>query len=162
MLTATSVPKMQGGLTTNSKKLDNFIKDAAATSVAIGFFEDSVYPSGVQVGRIARVQDFGWLEKNIPPTAFMRNAIEEITPVATQLVGSLAVNAIAGNARMSDVFDDLGNYGKRVVQQSIESVFSPPLADSTLAARRRRGNFSEKRLEDTGHMKNSVRYEVSS
>jgi hypothetical protein len=46
------------------------------------------------------------------------------------------------------------------VRDAIDGNTPPPLAPSTLAARRRRGNFSARTLVDTGKMRLSIKVDT--
>lgn len=162
VLQAYSMPEIKGGFTADYHKLQSFIASVSESKLAVGFLGTESYDSGVKVGRVARVHEFGFLKKNIPPRPYMRPAIDEITANAVSLVGNLIPSAIEGGLSIEDIYEDLGTYSVSEVRKSIERVFNPPLKAPTLAARQRRGNFSDKPLEDTGKMKDSVAHEVTS
>ena len=61
-----------------------------------------------------------------------------------------------------DILQRVGDDLAEDVQQEINSNVPPPLAPSTLAARRRRGNASDRTLVDTGEMMKSIRCEAKS
>jgi hypothetical protein len=122
-------------------------------SLRVGFFENAKYPDGTPVAMIAAIQDFGAPSVGIPPRPFFRNMIaaksgEWPAAIAESLrqedydaarALALAGDAIAGQLR-----------------QSIIDTNTPPLAPATI----RRKGF-DKPLVETGHMLNSVSFEVS-
>lgn len=137
-----------------------------ARSVGIGFLAEAKYPDGTPMAMIAAIQDFGAPNAGIPPRPFFRNMIaakrHEWGPAVRDLLLDngydalrtlqLAGEAIAGQLR-----------------QSIVDTNSPPLAESTLRARgvggmvynpKKSSTFGAKPLIDTGHLFNSVDYEV--
>lgn len=138
-----------------------------ATSVRIGFLENATYPDGKPVAMIAAIQEFGAPGAGIPPRPFFRNMI--------------AAKKAEWPAAIADLLRDNGYDALRTLQltgeavsgqlrQSIVDTNSPPLAASTL---RKRGvaagtkydpanpaTYGAKPLVDTGHMLNSIEYEV--
>lgn len=59
-----------------------------------------------------------------------------------------------------DILQRVGDDLAEEVRREIDNDVPPPLADSTLAARRRRGNASERTLVDTGEMMRSIKCEA--
>ena len=126
---------------------------AKKATLRVGFLENAKYPDGTPVAMIAAIQDFGAPKVNIPPRPFFRNMIrtkqKEWGPGIAALLRTnnwdaeralnLTGQAIAGQLR-----------------QSIQDTNSPPLQPATIA----RKGFA-KPLVDTGHMLNSVDYEVT-
>lgn len=88
----------------------------------------------------------------IPPRPFFRNALRQYGPHWGDDLATLL------RANKLDAERSLTLMGERIkgqIQQSIKDLTSPPLAKSTIA----RKGF-DKPLIDTGHMQNSVDYEV--
>lgn len=61
-----------------------------------------------------------------------------------------------------DILQHVGDDLAEEVQQEIDNNVPPPLAPSTLAARRRRGNASDRTLVDTDEMRQAIRCEAKS
>lgn len=121
-------------------------------TLRIGFLENARYPDGKPVAMIAAIQEFGAPRAGIPPRPFFRNAIAKHSPEWP--------GAIAGLLKANDYDAErvLGITGAAIagqIRQSIIDTNSPPLAESTI---RRKGHA--KPLVDTGHMLNSVDFEV--
>lgn len=155
------MPKYKGGLTTDGKKFEHFVESIDKQKLTVGFLGGQFYPNGLAVASNAVKQEFGVMSKQQPPRPFMRPAIRVINNKAPQVVADLSVMAFESGMSMSDVFTNLGLLAVSDVVRSIESVNSPELAPRTIEARKKRGNFSVKPLEDTLKMKNSVDFEVS-
>lgn len=122
--------------------------------VKVGFLEGATYPDGTPVALIAAIQNFGAPARGIPPRPFFSNMITEKGP---GWGGKLARVLKAANY---DTATALGRMGEGIAGQlrtSINETNSPALADSTIAAK----GF-DKPLIDTGHMWNSIAYEVVS
>lgn len=123
-----------------------------ASSVRIGFLENARYPDGTPVAMIAAIGNYGAPRAGIPPRPFYTNMI-----AAKQ--GEWP-RAIAGLLKSTD-YDALRTLqltGEAIagqLRQSIIDTNDPPLKPATI----RRKGFS-KPLVETGHMLNSVDYEV--
>lgn len=82
--------------------------------------------------------------------AAMRRAIDK--RIGAVLDGK---SSASGRVILSEVAEEEAE----LVREAIDGNTPPPLADSTLAARRRRGNDSDRSLVDTGRMLGSIRVE---
>lgn len=118
--------------------------------VRVGFLENATYPDGQHVASVAAYNEFG--TQRAPPRPFFRTMIAAKAPTWGKDTAVLIAQ---------DNFDAkkaLGQMGERIAGQlrkSIVELTSPPLSPITI----RRKGFS-KPLVDTGHMLNSVDYEV--
>jgi hypothetical protein len=122
------------------------------TVARVGFLENAKYPDGTPVAAIALIQDMGAPGAGIPPRPFFRNMIADKQ-------GEWPA-AIAGLLRANDYDAQraLGIAGAAIagqLRQSIIDTNSPALAQSTID----RKGFA-KPLVDTGHMLQSVDFEV--
>lgn len=142
----------------NTGKLESFLESLAGRLkrgdvVRVGFLEGSTYPDGTPTAMVAAVQNFGAPKMGIPPRPFFSNMVTTASPQwgdelakvlkAAQYDGALAL------ARM----------GERIagqLRESINQTNAPALSPVTIA----RKGFA-KPLIDTGHMWNSVAYEVA-
>lgn len=155
------MPRMQGGLTTDGRKLSAFLKGADGAKVSVGFLGGVTYDNGEAVGDVARKNEFGDSKTNVPPRPFMRPALENIKSQVGPVMADLSVAALDGSMSFDDVLTNIGLFSVNEVRSSIESVTSPALSLTTIVGRRMRGNSSTKPLEDTMKMKDSVDFEVS-
>lgn len=152
-----------------------------------GFLENATYPDGTSVARVAATHEFGadiphpggtryvigsdgmahFVSNDfvgpvhgvtkphmikIPPRPFFRTMIAEKSKDWPRALGALAKN------NDYDIDKTLGQMGEGIkgqLQESIRHLDSPALSPVTVA----RKGF-EKPLVDTGHMMNSVDYEV--
>ncbi len=138
-------------------KLDQKLRDITklmsnASSVKVGFLAESKYQDGKPVAMIAAIQDYGAPSVGIPPRPFFRNMV-----AAKKEEWPAAIAALL-KANGYDALRTLQQTGEAIsgqLRQSIVDTNEPPLAESTI----RRKGFS-KPLVDTGHMLNSVSYEV--
>lgn len=139
-------------------KLEKALADIAKRvgrggEVRIGFLEGATYPDGTSVPLVAAVQNFGASEKGIPPRPFFSNMVKEKSPQWPAKLGKVLK---ANDYNVDQSLAQMGEGIKGQLQQSIRDTNSPPLAPATIA----RKGF-EKPLVDTGHMLNSVDYEVT-
>lgn len=134
----------------------------------VGFLEDATYPDkdNTPVAMIAAIQNFGAPSVGIPPRPFFSNMVRDKSPGWPE--------AIVKNIKRTryDVQQTLRLVGEGIrgqLQQSIRDTNSPPLAESTLEGRgvggmvynpKDKKTFGAKPLIATGHMINSVDFEV--
>jgi hypothetical protein len=118
----------------------------------VGFLEGATYPDGTPVALVAFWNEFG--TKRIPPRPFFRHMIAAESGHWGKDLGAMLLST-AYDVDRSLKF--MGEEIKGELQQSIIDTNSPPNAPSTIA----RKGFS-KTLIDTGHMQNSIDYEVKS
>ena len=140
-------------------KIDAYLRDLAAKvangkAVKVGFLAGATYPDGKSVAMVAAIQNFGAPSRGIPPRPFFSRVIEE---KSNGWGAALALNMQLTDNNASVALGRVGEGIKGQLQQSIVETNSPPLAPSTV----RRKGF-DKPLVDTGHMLNSVAYEVIS
>lgn len=150
-------------------KLEAALKDLAGrvatpATLRVGFLEGATYPDGTSVAMVAAVQNFG--NGKIPPRPFFSNMVK----MKAETWGpALAKILQANDFNAKDALSLMGEGIKGQLQQSIIETNSPPLAESTLKARGVGGmvfkagdqaTFGAKPLVHTGHMLNSVDFEV--
>lgn len=131
------------------------IADRVSTSetLRVGFLENATYQDGTPVAMVAAIQEFGAPAKNIPSRPFFRSMLAAKSPEwGATLAKMLRAHDYDATASLSLMGDGI----KGQLKQSIVDTNTPPLAPATVAAK-----GSAKPLVDTGHMLNSVDYEVS-
>lgn len=128
---------------------------------------------------LAYIHDNGSPAANIPARPFMRPGIMLAKEKIANTLGAAAVRTLeGGNGQMSSALHKIGLIAQASVREVINEGVAPPLADSTLKARARRGrkgaikelkNRAEglaagmgdaKPLVDTGQMRNAISYVV--
>lgn len=118
----------------------------------VGFLSGARYPNGTLVALVAVVQNFGSAVRGIPPRPFFSNMVVKRSP------GWPLAFKECLKASNNDVVKSLNLMGEGIkgqLQQEIVDTNEPPLSPATI----HRKGF-EKPLVDTGHMMNSVDYEV--
>ena len=167
--------KLEKALTEIARKL------GSSASVRVGFLENATYPDGKPVAMIAAIQEYGAPGAGIPPRPFFRNMIADKSGEWPEGVKNALVAADydAGKA--------LGVVGAAIAGQLRESIINtntPPLSKVTLMIRKMKsegavitkaslgiararlaagesvGGVPTKPLVDTGHLLNSVDFEV--
>jgi hypothetical protein len=127
-------------------------KLSTAETVRVGFLENSTYPDGTSVPMVAAIQEFGAPKVGIPPRPYFRSMIAAKAPGWGAAMGKVL------KATDYDAAATLGQMGQGIAGQLRDSIIatdSPALAPATIAAK-----GSAKPLVDTGHMLQSVDYEV--
>jgi hypothetical protein len=138
--------KLEAALKELSKKIEK------KATLRVGFLEGATYPDGTPVAMVAAIQDFGAPGAGIPPRPFFRNMIAEKSPGWGPATGKLLV---ANNYDVDKTLSQVGEGIKGQLQQSIHDTNSPPLKPATI----KRKGF-DKPLVSTGHMLNSVDYDI--
>lgn len=118
----------------------------------VGFLENATYPDGQQVAMVAAANEFGNPANNQPPRPFFRSMISDNKDNWPDDIGRIA------QATGFDGEQTLGLMGEHIkgqLQQSIRALMEPPLSPVTIEKK----GF-DKPLIDTGHMLNSVDYDI--
>jgi hypothetical protein len=118
-----------------------------------GFLENATYPDGTHVATVAAIQEFGAPNAGIPSRPFFRGMIAKESPHWADDVAKLLV---ASNYDAMHALASMGMEIKNELQDAIKAFDTPALAPATIA----RKGF-DKVLIDTGHMWQSIDYEVS-
>jgi len=143
---------------TGGGKLDTALADvarklASSDAVKVGFLEGATYPDGTSVAMVAAIQNFGAPARGIPPRPFFSNMVSAKSP---GWGASLARVLKASNYDATTALRQMGAGIAGQLQTSITETNAPPLAEATIA---RKGFV--KPLVDTGHMQDSVDFEVT-
>lgn len=142
-------------------------------TLAVGWFEGNVYPNGELVGDVAKKQEFG--SDNIPPRPFLRPAKRENLQKWKKIIAKGIKKEIkSGKNDFLSALNMLGLVASADVQNAIERVMTPPLAEKTIKKRMASRGISskkglsaeqisilEKPLIDTGKMISTVAYHAS-
>lgn len=142
--------KLIGGTKMKNRLRDMARRLAGGKVVRVGFLENATYPDGTPVAAVAAFNNYG--TRNAPPRPFFSNMVDEKSPIWPQAVGENL------KATDYDAFATLQRMGEGIagdLRQSIKDTNDPPLAPSTV----KRKGF-DKPLVDTGHMLQSVDYDV--
>ena len=146
--------ELSGGEALQDRLKEIMQKAGKAGVLRVGFLEGSTYPDGTSVPMVAAIQNFGAPAAGIPARPFFSNMVREKSPKWGESLGNLA------KANDYDIDQTLGQMGEAIkdqLQASIRDFDSVPLAPGTVASK----GF-DKQLIDTGHMQNSVGFEVKS
>lgn len=149
----------------------------------VGFLENSTFPDGTSVPMVAAIQNFGAPKVGIPPRPFFTNMVKSKSPEWPRTMASI-LREWDYNGKAT-----LGLMGQGIrgqLQESIIDTMAPALSPVTVMLRGMRSHdqslvvtgktvaeararvaagltdygASKKPLIDTGHMLNSVDYEV--
>lgn len=149
---------MRGG--ENAKrKLRDLADKVRSAKLRVGFLEGATYPDGTKVALVAYMNEFGRSVHSDEgdyyqlPRPFFRSMISAKSPSWSNELGKLMKNNENDSMRCLEL---MGIRIKGQLQESITALVSPPLAPSTIA----RKGFA-KPLIDTGHMLNSVDFEIT-
>lgn len=136
--------------------LNNVASQLDSKQLKVGFIDGATYPDGTPVAMVAATNEYGRPENNQPPRPFFRNSIAEHESEWTDAIA----RGIRAGYQVDQVLEVVGAQIQGDVQESIAQLMTPPLAASTIAARKSKGNNSTKPLVDTKVMIGDVNYEV--
>lgn len=141
-----------GGEALQTKLQEILRKIKNQPEVKVGFLEGSTYPDGTPVALVAAINNFGAPAAGIPARPFFSNMVREKSPNwGKSLANILVTNNYDAKKSLALMGEGIGSQ----LQDSIQKLADPANADSTVA----RKGFN-KPLIETGHMINSVGYEV--
>lgn len=135
---------------------NRLFEDFKSFEIEVGIIENKRHPRGGDLGTIYAVQENG--TNNIPARPTLKPAIESFgeRKMAEKVIDGV-FDGLSGEESGERLAVDL----KRAVKDEIRNKTSPRLAKSTIDARRRRGNSSDKPLIDTGTLLNSIDAKVN-
>jgi hypothetical protein len=131
-------------------KMASEVADGA--TLRAGFLQGATYPNGTPVATVAAVHNWGAPARGIPPRPFFTNVVKAGQKTWGPILANL-LKANQMNARKA--LQLMGEGIKGQIQTEIGSGKFVPLKPATV----RRKGFDQT-LIDTGHMQNSVDFEV--
>ena len=142
------VKKPNKALAILEKLADRFEK---AGSVKVGLPKDSNdYPDGTSVIMVGAVHEFGSPARNVPQRSFLRSTVQEKRRKYKRLFRKLSKKIIEGKLTTEESLNLIGLTVQTDVRAKIHDIKSPEL-------KHREGNP----LIDTGHLRQSINYEVT-
>lgn len=132
------------------KTFDLKLKELASKQGKVGWFESSKYEDGTPVASVAAQNEFGDVNKKIPPRPTIRPAMIENKTKWMNLAAWQAKQILAGKSTAQEGMELLTLDAQNAISKNIAGLTSPPLAPYTVAKRQERGNSSVKPLIDTG------------
>ncbi len=148
--------KIKGGKKIN-KAINELQKIAKQKSgLLVGLPKDaSPYPDGTSVIMVGIVHEFGSSDGKIPERSFLRSSLDENRETFLKFWKDGAAKSILTlNKNSKDVLPLLGQMMQAAVQQKIVTLRSPALKLQTIINKK-----SSNPLIDTGHMRQSIRWE---
>ena len=110
---------------------------------------------------IGYIMEFGSPTQNIPARSFLMPGIKNANDGISVRMTKAAQGALDGKPdEVKNNLNAVGIIAASSVKMKISSNIPPPLAASTLAARRRRGRTGTRTLVDTGQLRNSISYVI--
>jgi len=110
---------------------------------------------------IGYIQETGSPSNNLPARPFLVPGVEKALPDAVKRLQRGGEKALSGDTSAAEAsLHAAGMICQNSVRATIVNVIPPPLAESTLAGRRRRGRTGTTPLLDTGQLRNSTTYVI--
>lgn len=140
------------------KQPDNAIKELnkinskmrGPDSVKVGLPKGSNdYPDGTSVVMVGAVHEFGSPSRGVPQRSFLRSTVQEQRKPYKRLFKKLALKIIKGEITKKQALEIMGLKSQTDIRQKITDIQEPTLVS-------RDGNP----LVDTGHLRQSIVYEV--
>ena len=150
--------------TAASEAMAKAIAQIQRAKLQVGWFDTARYEDGTPVAYVATIQEFGSAAQGIPPRPFMRPTIEQQRNAWRESIAAGMRTVLEGKRTALEVLGRVGMLAAGNVGETIASITTPPLKQSTLDARQRKKltpGVSTKPLVDTGLMIQSVDYKVS-
>jgi hypothetical protein len=136
--------------------LDQLIRDVSrlSASAVVGAVDDEENASKLAY------QEFG--TRNAPPRPTLSAATDRLARPINDAIKRRLVAVMSAQRTMTGetILGEVGAMLAEEVRDAIDGNTPPALAPSTLAARRRRGNFSARTLVDTGKMRLSIKVDT--
>lgn len=120
------------------RDLRQAIKDLDSTVGRVGWFPSARHEKGQPVAGIAAVHEFGAPSQGIPPRSFFRPTAEEKRPDWANVAAQISRRVMRGQLPPSAVAEAVSLAAEGDARAAITRLTSPPLAEATVAARRRR------------------------
>jgi len=140
------------------KAVENLTKKEVLVGIPAGADRPNDGPPNALLGY---VHEFGSPARNIPPRPFLHPGIRSAQAQIEAAFRKGADAALDGDEKAGDVaLNSAGLIGMTAAKKMITSGSFTPLKPATIAARRRKGFFSEKPLVVTGSLINSITYVI--
>lgn len=109
---------------------------------------------------VGAIHEFGAPKANIPERSWLRSAFDKNLPKIGEVVQESYASVVDGRASAKMALAKLGEWFTGRVKTGFADIKSPPYAESTLKARRRKGagDMNPQMLVDTGQLRNSVQH----
>ena len=125
--------------------------------VLVGLPVDSnPYPDGTSGILVGATHEFGSVSAGIPERSFLRSTVHENRREYLAIIRKIAIKIIEGAFTSEKALNLLGTKVAEDVKQKIVDLTSPPNTEGTIASK-----GSSNPLIDTGHLRQSITYEVT-
>jgi hypothetical protein len=112
------------------------LEAADGLETKVGWFPGAVYEDGTTVASVAAENEYGNPAKRVPPRSFMRTTIAARQQYWKKITSFGARAIIAGKKKPVQIMRQLGLAAAGDIKKKITEIVSPPLAQSTIQARK--------------------------
>lgn len=140
------------------KEIVRRLGEIKGMTVKVGILESAGIhpgPEGLSNAEIGTVHEYGDPSRNIPQRSFIGSAMDEQRDALVKFAAASVRSAIDGKRNVREAGSLLGEKAKAAIQSKIVTGPFVPNAPRTIALK-----GSSKPLIDTGHLRQSVSYEV--
>lgn len=131
------MPKVVRKKGPGAAKLQKLIENLKDMHARVGFLESSKYEDGTPIAYIAVIHENGVEEKNIPPRPIFGPTADEHKEDWRELAKVLGKKVMHGEISLKTMLAILAGTAVSDLQERIETIQEPPLADVTIAKRLR-------------------------
>lgn len=140
----------------NRAQIERVLRELQRKEIRVGVFAERVYDDGTPAAYVAAIQELGHPESGIPARPFLRPTFQQRNAENRELMARGIRAAINGRISTTAMLDQIGRANAGAVSTTISQITEPPLAPSTIAAKK----GATKPLVDTGYLIQSITSEV--
>lgn len=141
---------------TFKKEMARLREAFSGVSILVGVPRDALpYPDGTSTVMVAAVHEFGSATRNIPERSFMRSTLQEQQKKYIGMAQRGIDKVVKGQLNIRQVAGLIGTEAENDMKDKITDLKTPPLKPRTIKKKK-----SDNPLIDTGHLRQSIRYEV--
>lgn len=120
----------------------------------------NAYPDGTSVIMVGAVHEFGSPSRNIPQRSYLRSTLVENKRDYKRLFRKLSRKIIRGEITKEQALGILGLQLQGDVREKITDIKDPPLKTSPRPASRNSPGGGDNPLLDTGHLRQSITFQI--
>lgn len=151
------MPTIKGSIkTSNNDTINKVVKQFENFDIEVGIPSNAInYPDGTRVAEVAVTNEFGDPDKGIPERSFLRSTVREERPKYKSLMVKAIESSEKNKTPILKRASEIGQVAESDVKRKITDIKTPPNSPRTINEKK-----SSNPLVDTGHLRNSIRYEV--
>ncbi|MCP4055121.1 MAG: hypothetical protein GY739_19190 [Mesoflavibacter sp.] len=139
--------------------LEKKLKKLQGKTIKVGVPASTApYENGISTAVIAAVHEYGSLTRNVPARPFLRPGVANAIPKINKLLQIKLPDFVEGSINADGVFTLVGEIARSEIVRMWDNNNWSPLKSKSAQKAVEKGN--RQILLDTGHLKNSITYQV--